>query len=83
LSSGDRTHTITIRLGWTSNEEIAIDDKTVARMADVAYKNHDLAGLSAEIGSPVTVKVSRKALRISQVESLTLSVGDQVLEYTA
>jgi hypothetical protein len=81
LSSSKGNHVITIKLTWTDgDEEIEIDGKTVARLRNVADKEHKANDLSSEIESPVTILVKRK-WRFTRVGSVKLTIGDQVLKW--
>jgi hypothetical protein len=84
LLSNRQNHVIKVKLqGWSVlKEQIEVDGKIVVSKGTLSGGWYELNDLSSEVGSPVTIQVTRK-WKLSQIESITLKIGDQVLEYKA
>jgi hypothetical protein len=82
LLSADRdTHMITIWLSWAIGAEwIDVDGKRVAKSPLGEGDPIPVPDLTAELGFLVTIAVTRK-LKMTDVRSLTVKLGDQSLTY--
>jgi len=83
LSSGPEAHVIVVHLTeLTEHEWIDVDGERVGDVASIHGKRYSLNGLGSKLGSGVTIMVKRSQ-PVTQILSLELMIGDQILSYKA
>jgi len=83
LSSGREAHVIVVHLTRsTENEWIDVDGERVGDVMSIHGQRYSLNGLGSKLGSGVTITVKRSQ-PVTQISSLELMIGDQIVRYKA
>lgn len=82
LSSGAESHQITVKFSLI-RDSIEVDGKQVVRAEGLHGHEYPLTELGQRLGRAVTITVRLKNLRLMQMETLVLKVGNQILTYEA
>jgi hypothetical protein len=82
VSSGTEAYQITVKYGAIT-ESIAVDGKPVVRARSLNGTEYPLTELSSKLGCAVSIIVRQKVLRLSEMKTLILKIGNQILTYEA